>query len=283
MNNRILICTDLDRTLLPNGEQAESPGVRAIFSRLAQQPNVDLAYVTGRHRELVLDAIKQYEIPVPNFVLGDVGSSIYECRNSKWVLWQAWQDEIAPEWASYRHDDLMGMLDCFDELNLQESEKQNTFKLSYYTDKNVNLASLKPAIQRILKQYDIRASLIWSIDEIKQIGLLDVLPQNATKLHAIEFLMQNNGYTRDNTVFAGDSGNDLPVLASHLNSVLVANSSDEVRVQATEMAAANNTKDALYLAKGGFLNTNGNYAAGILEGVNHYLPGMVDWRQLNLE
>jgi len=36
----------------------------------------------------------------------------------------------------------------------------------------------------------IKANLIWSIDEQAGIGLLDVLPASANKLHAIHFLMQ---------------------------------------------------------------------------------------------
>ena len=42
MPKRILICTDLDRTLLPNGKQPESPGARAAFTRLVSRPEVTL-------------------------------------------------------------------------------------------------------------------------------------------------------------------------------------------------------------------------------------------------
>lgn len=48
--NRLLICTDLDRTLIPNGPQPESPKARALFRRLVSREEVTLAYVSGRHR-----------------------------------------------------------------------------------------------------------------------------------------------------------------------------------------------------------------------------------------
>jgi hypothetical protein len=32
---------------------------------------------------------------------------------------------------------------------------------------------------------------------------------------------------------------------------------------------------ALYFAEGDFLDMNGNYSAGILEGVAHYMPEMI--------
>jgi hypothetical protein len=77
-------------------------------------------------------------------------------------------------------------------------------------------------------------------------------------------------------LFAGDSGNDLTVMASHLPAVLVANASDEVREQALELARRNGLVERLYLARGGFLELNGNYAAGILEGVAHFHPVIAD-------
>jgi len=45
------------------------------------------------------------------------------------------------------------------------------------------------------------------------------------------------GITRDHAVFAGDSGNDLPVLTSAIKSVLVANASAEVREEANNWRA----------------------------------------------
>ena len=48
MNGSILICTDLDRTLLPNGNQPESPDARRRFACFAAREEVRLAYVTVR-------------------------------------------------------------------------------------------------------------------------------------------------------------------------------------------------------------------------------------------
>lgn len=277
MSRPLLLCTDLDRTLLPNGPQPESPQARPLFSRLAAHAGVSLAYVTGRHRALVLEAIEQYQLPLPDYVIGDVGSSIYRIRKGEWQPWQAWQEEIALDWRGATHADLQHLFSGLDELQLQEPEKQNSFKLSYYAPADTDVGGLCATMQARLQPRAIRASLIWSIDDLTHTGLLDVLPLRATKLHAIEFLMRQRGYSRERTVFAGDSGNDLPVLASHIPSVLVANARDDVRAQAQAMAAENGFAQALYLARGGFLGMNGNYAAGILEGVAHYLPETREW------
>ena len=40
---------------------------------------------------------------------------------------------------------------------------------------------------------------------------------------------------------------------------------------------------AFYLAQGGFLGMNGNYSAGILEGVAYYLPDTQHWMEEDYE
>ena len=276
-NERILICTDLDRTLLPNGKQPENPPARNLFRRLAARPEIATAYVTGRHRQLVLEAIDEYALPLPDYVIGDVGTSIYSIVKKQWRLWDSWQNEIGSSWQGLTHDALVAMFTDLASLHLQEAEKQNTYKLSYYVDPAVDVSQLLSVMQQRLDQKQIAATLVWSIDETTNTGLLDILPASATKRHAIEFLMAEEGYTLENTVFAGDSGNDLPVLTSPIHSVLVANATNEVRQQALQMAIAQGTQDALYLAHGTLLDMNGNYSAGILEGCVHYLPHTRDW------
>jgi sucrose-6F-phosphate phosphohydrolase len=279
MNTGILLCTDLDRTLLPNGDQPESENARHYFTILANRPEVSLAYVTGRHKHLVLDAITQFQLPTPDYVIGDVGSSIYEIREGQWSPWPDWQEAIAPDWQGLDHENLAAMIQDMKELRLQEAEKQNRFKLSYYAAEDSDVEALLHNLYQRLDERGIRANIIWSIDEQRHIGLLDVLPRSASKLHAIEFLMKSKGYTHNNTVFAGDSGNDLLVLCSHINSVVVANASTEVRGEAQQLAEANGTTTALYLAKGGLLDMNGNYSAGILEGLVHFIPETLHWLQ----
>ena len=141
----------------------------------------------------------------------------------------------------------------------------------------VNHTALVDNIYAHFAQHDIQVNLIWSIDEQANIGLLDILPASAGKRHAIEFLMQQLGYSLDETVFAGDSGNDISVMESPIHSVLVANADKDVMQLATQHAAANEQLDSLYIAQGDYLGMNGNYSAGILEGVAHYLPQTETW------
>lgn len=267
-----LICTDLDRTLIPNGAAPESPQARPCFERLVGRSDVSLAYVSGRDQTLIQQAITQYHLPVPDFAIADVGATIYQIQAGLWQPWAAWEAHLAPDWRGLSHDDLHQLLPPCDGVVLQEASKQSQHKLSYDVAPSVQVADLLHTLRQTLTQAHLRANLIWSVDEATQTGLLDILPARANKLHAIRFLMQTCGYQRQHTVFAGDSGNDLDVLRSDIPSVLVANATDEIKQQARQANVA-----TLYLAQGGYLGMNGNYSAGILEGVAHHCPALHAW------
>lgn len=281
MAERLLICTDLDRTLLPNGPQPETPGARDRFAALVSHPEVELAYVSGRHRALIEEAIVAYQLPLPNYVVGDVGTTLYHLDpQHQWQRLHAWEEAIARDWGGHSHADLSALLQHLPALQRQEPEKQNHYKLSYYVTLAEDNEALLTTVRQRLEGAGIKANLIWSIDELHGIGLLDVLPARASKYHALEALMQLQGFDYGHTVFCGDSGNDIEVLASPIPAVLVANAQPEVRALARRLADESGHGPQLYLAKGGFMGMNGNYSGGMLEGIAHYHPQTQAWMGL---
>ncbi|HHQ69195.1 MAG TPA: HAD-IIB family hydrolase [Halothiobacillaceae bacterium] len=283
--DRVLLCCDLDRTLIPNGKHPESPLARERLAKLCSHPQVHLVFVSGRDLQLVLDGIAEWSLPQPDFIIGDVGTTIYapataESGEAGWVHWSAWTAKIAPDWNGLTHDDISHIFADITALTPQEAIKQGAFKASYYVSRQVNQEVLDSELHGRLWQHGVDARLVWSMDEAADVLLLDVLPSQASKLHAIEFLIESCGFDESRTVFAGDSGNDLHALVSHINGVLVANADEEVRYKAAQLAAAGNLKSALYQARGGFLGMNGNYSAGVLEGLAHYIPETRDWMLL---
>jgi sucrose-6F-phosphate phosphohydrolase len=277
MTDRVLICTDLDRTLLPNGHSPESKQARPLLKLLVKRHNVFLAYVSGRDKSLLEKAIHEWELPLPDFAIGDVGTSIYLTKNKQWQLIREWHDFICQDWGDFQRKDIASILRDIEPLRLQEESKQNDYKLSYYVSLDVDINSVLNLIGERLDEHPIKYNRIWSIDEVNQTGLLDILPERANKLEAIRFLIEQEHFSFHDTVFSGDSGNDLEVLTSEIQSTLVNNASDEVKRQARIMAAKNGHSNSLYIAKGEFLGMNGNYAAGILEGVAHYFPHTLEW------
>ncbi len=282
MSQRLFICTDLDRTLIPNGPQPESPGARKRFAQLCASESVLLAYVSGRDQGLVKQAIADFSLPRPDYVIGDVGTTLYHIgEQGEWERQAQWEEAIGVDWKGRSHQDLKALFADIQSLRLQEDEKQNRYKLSYYLPPDQAIQSLLDEMQRRLHGIEVAASLIWSIDETTATGLLDVLPERATKYHAIDFLRESLGYGLDEMLFSGDSGNDMEVLTSPVPAVLVANAQPGVRQQAERVASENGNGDTLYMARGGFMAMNGNYSAGILEGAAHYHPSLIS-RLLNL-
>lgn len=269
---KILICSDLDRTIIPNGYQEESVRARPVLRQLAENPSIYLAYVSGRDKKLILDAIDEFYLPVPDYAIGDVGTTLYRVTDGRWQLSNDWSDEIGEDWRGFGWEKLAAFLEDMEAIRLQEPEKQNRYKLSFYTDQHVDHQQVTQKIRVILANEGVRANVIWSVDEISANGLLDIVPARANKLHAIRFLMQQEQFPADRTIFAGDSGNDLDVLTSGLQAILVRNATDEVRKETIETLSEKHMTDCLYLARGNFYGMNGNYAAGLVEGLAHYIP-----------
>ena len=57
----------------------------------------------------------------------------------------------------------------------------------------------------------------------------------------------------------------------------MANAQPEVRAAAFELATQHGNAAQLYCAEGGFGGMNGNYAAGVLEGLVYFFPETADW------
>jgi HAD superfamily hydrolase (TIGR01484 family) len=275
----ILLCSDLDGTLIPNGDANESPKARKLFCQFAAREEIHLAYVSGRDEKLVKAAIEQYGLPVPRFVIGDVGTTLYRISGQQWQLDENWQQEIGLDWHGSDHNDVVRWLSGLDglDLRLQEEDKQNTYKVSYYTDPQFDIKAARKRIDALLVEHGIFTSIIWSRDETVPCGLLDILPKRANKLQAIRFLMEVEKFPETTTAFAGDSGNDLDALTSGLRAILVRNSAADVQRTARKELEEKGHAGCLYIARGDLHGLNGNYAAGVLEGLVHFFPETEKW------
>lgn len=265
-----LLCTDLDGTLIPNGCVTELPSARNEFAHLITQHDISLAYVSGRDQELVRQVIGEYQLPDPHYVIADVGSSIYACQSPDWTLIEDWQQSIGCDWAGQSALQIHHCYAQIPALVLQESAKQGRFKLSFYVPFDTDRVALTQHVEALALQHHLAVSVIYSMDEQKNIGLLDILPAAANKLAAIRYLMDRLELMPEEVLFAGDSGNDMDVLSSELPAVLVANAHESVRQEALRMSENAGLRDRLYLAHGAL--GNGHYADGIIEGMYFYFP-----------
>jgi sucrose-6F-phosphate phosphohydrolase len=270
-----LLCTDLDRTLLPNGEQPESPLARPILWQLLRHHDVSLAYVSGRDLQRVQAAIDDYELPIPDVIVADVGTSVYVRGTDGWQLDGSWQALIGDSWNNLDSDGIRSILTSFDDLQNQEADRQTRYKRSYYLSLQTDASTLTGQLDERLRAHGVQAALVFSEDPLKGVRLLDVLPQLATKKQAITHVGKLLGIDPSSILFSGDSGNDVTALASELPSVTVRNADADTRRAVQDLAATNGTLANTYQAEGGVSVAggrilNGHYAAGIVEGLLHF-------------
>jgi len=272
----ITLCTDLDRTLLPNGLQKSDPQAIPLLRKLVQQKDITLVYVTGRDKKLVEQAIEEYDLPIPDHAITDVGTQIYRISANNTADKYSWESDdnyqqyLQKDWDSNNLNPIMTQLAAVSELQLQEPEKQSEYKLSYYTDGQADDPLLSQKVKKACDASGLACNIIISHDETTDTGLLDILPAAASKYHAIRFLMDKYSIVRKDIIFCGDSGNDMEVAVSEIPSVLVNNTQLAVKQHAQQLAEQNHHAEQLYIAKGDFYGLNGCYCSGILEGLAYY-------------
>ena len=262
-----ILATDLDRTLLPNGSWPADPNAIALFNELTERHGVIVVYVTGRNLDLSEQAINEYAIRHPHVLIGDVGTSIRKYEQNGWKTDNGWVTHVrrtSPKWdaEAIRH----AVADV-DGLRQQEPEHCGPFKQSYYVDHSRKTSVLHAVDERVRGKFDEVA--IYSFDSRSGAGLLDFLPQSATKQTALEYVAAELGAEKEDVVFCGDSGNDIFPLTAGFAGVLVRNA-DEQLVAGVREAVAANPEIQVYFAKGGVRGLNGYYTSGVIEGAYHY-------------
>jgi sucrose-6-phosphatase len=262
-----ILATDLDRTLLPNGPWPTDPDAIAMFNELTHQNDVVVVYITGRNLNLTEKAITEYGVRHPDILCADVGATIRMYKSGSWLFDDEWATHIeltSPRWdAGLIRDALAGIAG----LTQQEQEHLSAFKQSYYVDRDKIDCSLQEAEVLIKGNFD--EAIVYSYDYAKGVGLLDILPQSATKQTALEYIARKFRTPLSEVIFCGDSGNDIFPLTAGFAGVLVRNA-DEQLVTSVKKAQKRNRRLKIYFATGNFRGLSGYYTSGVIEGAYHY-------------
>jgi HAD superfamily hydrolase (TIGR01484 family) len=213
----------LDGTLIPlDGCQRNVSDLRLLADELRTH-EVTLVFVTGRHFESVQAAIREHCLPTPDWIICDVGTTIYQSQgNGDFARSQVYGDHLATVTTALSVDDLRSRLAVLDRLRPQEPEKQGPFKLSYYANAN-ELDELHADINRLLIGGDAPYSLIQSVDPFNGEGLIDFLPRGVSKAYALQWWSHQERISQNGIVYAGDSGNDLAAFTAGYRTIVVGN------------------------------------------------------------
>jgi HAD superfamily hydrolase (TIGR01484 family) len=254
----------MDGTFIPlDGNQQNRRDLAALCSELEQR-GIELIYVTGRHYELVLEAIDSHALPAPQWMICDVGTSIYQ-RDSPGdhQLLPAYQQNLADIVGAFGVEALAQALSENPQLILQEPEKQGPYKLSYYCEAN-SLPQITEHVEQLVDRIAAPYRIIASVDPFTDEGLVDFLPRGVSKDYALQWWVEHTTRQREEVIFAGDSGNDVAALIAGYRSIVVGNADAAVSDQVSRAHQSAAWSDRLFLA-------SQPATSGVLEGLRYFL------------
>jgi len=263
------LVTDLDRTLFPNGPQP-APSTLSSLKEWLTENQIEVIYATGRNEDQIRAGILEFDPPLPQYAIAEVGTRIFEIHpeTQQFIELIEYRHHLQAQDSAWSWNQFRTALDSVAALKLQPPHNQNEFKLSYTVQPD-EIPILTQTIEERLKPICLTFKIIDSVDETTQEGLIDILPLAADKQSAIEFLLKKINVSDDQIAYAGDSGNDLLPLTHGYRSILVSNATEHVRTQVIERAQERGVEDKVYLAR---LNgqSTGHYFDGILQGLKSF-------------
>ena len=209
-----LLVSDIDGTLLEDGRS--TPGLETLRALVdAHRPDIHLVYATGRTMASIRELVEMDVLPRPDAVAANVGTELWFAPFAEPD--RRYHDHIAE---GYRRDRILDAAASFPEIRPQEAGAQSDVKASFYLED----PDVVPRFEQLLERAEAGARVIYSCDRF-----LDALPRRAGKRNAVEHLRRRLGIRPARVLVAGDSGNDIDMLADPtFLAVAVGNAGEEL-------------------------------------------------------
>ena len=260
-SNPDTLASDLDGTLIPLPNVEQNRKDLAQLSKLRELHKFKLIFATGRSFDSVLDAIQHYTLPEPDWIICNVGTSIYEKSSDSFSAQHAYHDKLNEICDGVDHHKIEQSFKHLKKLNLQSEENQSDFKISYWCEES-ELQELVDQINEIEQQESLPYTCLGSVDPFSKRGLIDILPKGVDKAYALNWLANLLKLKHDQIVYAGDSGNDLAALIDGYASILVGNATEHLRSEVNKFIKENDTGPCYFAEK--------HATSGVLEGMKYF-------------
>jgi sucrose-6F-phosphate phosphohydrolase len=189
-----LFSSDLDGTLLGNPESAQS--FKSTWELLPRKKRPLLVYNSGRLVTDMRKLIKAGELPVPDYLIGGVGTELFDCAEGKRVT--EFNKHLKEGWDLKK---VKAVMKRTRGATPQPDHFLHDFKSSWH---------LEHASPERLD--DIRAALAKAGLDVHVVYSssrdLDVLPKAATKAGGLTWLCKRLKIPMKSVLVAGDTGND---------------------------------------------------------------------------
>ena len=248
----ILICTDLDGTILRNDKSISRENSEAI--EYFKSNGGRFTFVTGR---MPYFSQKAREMINPNAPIGCInGGGVYDYEKEEYVFAEIMSREALDlvEYAEKNIDDIGISVYTFDRIYFSaENSAMKEFRtvtgvenaVMHYRDINVPLAKIvfgdknlenKAKLEKLLSSHPL-AEKFELISSEKT--LFEILPKGVNKGSVLPKLCYNLGIDIRKTIAVGDYDNDIPMIRAAGLGVAVANACDEAKAAADLITVSN--------------------------------------------
>jgi HAD superfamily hydrolase (TIGR01484 family) len=257
-----VLASDLDGTLIPLPDQPKNNEDLIILKKALIDEGATLVFATGRHFESVLEAIRHYQLPTPEWIVCDVGSAIYQRQGDQFLVFEHYEAHLEKNANGIDRFAIENALRGIDGLELQAPDHQQRFKISYQSSANT-VEHLVEVINKRLQSADLPFDCMGSLDPFLNCGLLDVMPRGVSKAYALLWLSTHANFRPDEVIYSGDSGNDYAALTSGFRAIIVGNASKGLSEKVVAALQPRGLADRLYQA-------SRTATSGVLEGCRHF-------------
>ncbi len=247
MTTRIdmILATDLDGTFL---HPDESGGPSELYKVIRDnRPRIVLIFVTGRGYESILSLLDDPALPMPDYIIADVGATILKRQDGIYIPVMPLQNEIAAKWPG--RDVVLSGISGLPSLQLQEVPQERRCSFFYETD-------------TVLAEVQAVANGL-NLEILTSAGCyLDFLPPGVSKGNSLTQLLSLEGLPHDKVMVAGDTLNDLSLMQAGYRGVVVYNGELALK-EAVLLQKSQHALCEIYLARE-------VGPGGILEAVYHH-------------
>lgn len=239
-DKRRLVVADLDGALM-GGPEASRQELAAALEPI--QDALALVYVSGLNLPEQLDAIKSYQLLIPDYIISAVGTEIHRMPGEHPI--DEWYRYIQ---AGFARDEIVAHVQqTHPQLELQQEEHQTPLKVSYFWE-NASQEDLDE-LQHALSEDIFPVKIIYS----RQV-YLDIIPERAGVGGAVKFIVDSLMMAPNQVFVCGASASSIDLFQYGFRGVVPANATRQMK-KAVELRA--------YFS-------HRTYAGGLLEGLEHY-------------
>ena len=237
-----VFCSDLDGTLLGNPEASQR--FKIAWQSLPDEQRPLLIYSSGRLVNDLSRFVQNGALPHAEFFIGGVGTQIFDTKTGGYL--SEFEAHLRGGWDVALVREIMRNVRG---VHPQPEEFQHAFKSSWFL--NAASHSQIREIEDQLKSAGLSVHVVYSSGRD-----LDVLPQNATKGGALNWLCARLGVPLPSVLVAGDTGNDSSMFRlAGINGIVVENAQPELYEATVDLPVYSSRKII---------------ADGVLDGLLHY-------------